>query len=57
MKKRLYRTLDELQSDLDLWLKQHNEERPYKGRWCYGKAPMQTLIDSITLPKEKMIAA
>lgn len=57
MKKRLYRTLDELQSDLDLWLKQHNEERPCKGRWCYGKAPMQTLIDSIPLPKEKMIAA
>jgi hypothetical protein len=39
------------------WLKLYNEERPHQGRWCYGKTPMQTFIDSIALAKEKMIAA
>ena len=56
-RKKLYHTLDELQSDLDLWLKRYNEERPHQGRWCYGKTPMQTFVDSIPLAKEKMIAA
>ena len=56
-RKKLYHTLDELQSDLDLWLKRYNEERPPQGRWCYGKTPMQTFVDSIPLAKEKMIAA
>jgi transposase InsO family protein len=56
-RKKLYRTLDELQSDLDLWLKHYNEERPHQGRWCYGKSPMKTFIDSTPLAKEKMIAA
>jgi len=56
-RKKIYKTLDDLQADLDAWLKLHNEERPHQGRWCYGKTPMQTFIDSIALAKEKMIAA
>ena len=56
-RKKIYKTLEELQSDLDTWLKLYNEERPHQGRWCYGKTPMQTFIDSIALAKEKMIAA
>ena len=56
-RKKIYKTLDELQADLDAWLKLYNEERAHQGRWCYGKTPMQTFIDSIPLAKEKMIAA
>jgi hypothetical protein len=56
-RKKIYRTLDELQADLDSWLKLYNEERPHQGRWCYGKTPMQTFSDSIPLAKEKTIAA
>jgi hypothetical protein len=56
-RKKLYRTLDELQADLEAWLKLYNEERPHQGRCCYGKTPMQTFTDSIALAKEKMIAA
>lgn len=56
-RKKIYRTLDELQADLDAWLKLYNEQRPHQGRWCYGKTPTQTFIDSIPLAKEKMIAA
>jgi hypothetical protein len=43
-------------SDLDIWIKLY-EERPHQGRWCYGKTPLQTFVDSIPLAKEKMIAA
>lgn len=56
-RKKIYGRLDELQADLDAWLKCYNEERPHQGRWCFGKTPMQTFIDSLSLAKEKHIAA
>jgi transposase InsO family protein len=56
-RKKIYSTLDVLQADLDAWLNLYNEQRPHQGRWCYGKTPTQTFIDSIPLAKEKMIAA
>ena len=56
-RKKIYKTLEELQTDLEAWLKRYNEERPHQGRWCYGKTPMQTFVDRIPLAKEKMIAA
>jgi hypothetical protein len=30
---------DELQADLDAWIKEYNEARPHQGRWCFGKNP------------------
>ena len=48
--------MDELQADLDDWIEDYNEQRPHQGRWCFGKTPMQTLIDSLA-SKEKSIAA
>lgn len=56
-RKTIYRTIEELQTDLDAWLQEYNERRPHQGRWCYGKTPMQTLLDSVPLAKEKLLAA
>jgi transposase InsO family protein len=56
-RRKLYTTLDELQADLDMWMREYNEERPHQGRWCFGKTPMQTFRDSLPLAKEKMLAA
>ena len=56
-RKKLYRSIAELQDDLDHWMQGYNEARPHQGRWCYGKTPMQTFIDSLDLAKEKIIAA
>jgi transposase InsO family protein len=56
-RKRIYPNLEELQADLEMWLKEYNEERPHQGRWCYGKTPMQTFVDTIPLAKEKLLAA
>jgi transposase InsO family protein len=54
-RKKIYKTLEELQADLDLWIKQYNEERPHSGKYCFGKTPMQTFLDSIPLAKDKML--
>jgi transposase InsO family protein len=54
-RKKLYRTLDELQSDLDGWLREYNEERSHSGRYCYGKTPLQTFLDSKQLALDKML--
>jgi hypothetical protein len=54
---RYTRSTDELQADLDVWIKEYNEARPNQGRWCFGKTPMQTFLDAMPMTKEKMIAA
>src|SRR5262245_2436402 len=56
-RKKIYTSLDELQGDLDTWLTEYNESRPHQGRWCYGKTPMQTFVDSVPLAKEKLLVA
>ena len=55
-RKHFYTTLHTLQRDLDVFIDAYNRERPHQGRWCYGKTPMQTFIDSLSLAKEKQIA-
>ena len=55
-RKRLYASLEALQTDLDHFLAEYNAERPHQGRWCYGKTPMQTFLDSLALATEKQIA-
>jgi hypothetical protein len=53
--RKIYGGLEELRRDLDAWLRQYNEERPHQGRWCYGKTPQQTFVDSAPLAREKML--
>lgn len=48
-RKKIYRSLDELQADLDAWLDEYNHRRPHQGRWCFGKTPMQTFLDALPL--------
>ena len=54
-RKKIYQTLEELQADLDIWVKDYNEQRPHTGKYCFGKTPMQTFLDSIPLAKAKML--
>ena len=54
-RKKIYNTLDELQTDLDTWIKYYNEERTHSGKYCFGKTPMQTFLDSMPLVREKML--
>jgi transposase InsO family protein len=52
-RKRAYDTVETLQADLDAWMAAYNEQRTHQGRWCFGKTPMQTLLDSADLAREK----
>lgn len=54
-RKKIYKSLDQLQTDLDAWLDHYNQQRPHSGRYCYGKTPMQTFQDAMPLAKEKML--
>ena len=56
-RKKLYTTLDELQADLDQWLKFYNNDRPHSGKYCYGKTPMQTFLDAKHIAQEKNLSS
>jgi len=46
-----YRSIEELQLDLNSWLSYYNNERTHTGKHCYGKTPMQTFLDSKPMAK------
>jgi len=52
-RKKVYDTVDALQLDLDLWMTGYNEQRTHQGRWCFGKTPMQTFLDTAYGAREK----
>ena len=54
-RKKVYKSIEELQNDLDQWMEWYNTERTHTGKHCYGKTPLQTFEDSILLAKEKLI--
>jgi hypothetical protein len=43
-RKKIYRTIEELQADLDVWLADYYERRPHQGRWCFGKTPITPFL-------------
>ena len=55
-RKKVYNTLEQLQTDLDEWIDYYNQERTHWGKHCYGKTPMQTFMDSKHIAKEKQIS-
>ena len=52
-RKKLYRSLEELQVDVDECGRKYNEKQPIPGRYCYGKTPWQTFLGSKHLALEK----
>ncbi|WP_180064259.1 IS481 family transposase [Acinetobacter sp. YH16042] len=55
-RKKLYITLEELQADLDVWLKFYNTERTHQGKMCCGRTPLETLLDGKRIWAEKNLA-
>lgn len=55
LRKKVYQTLEELQTDLDEWLRKYNTERTHQGKMCCGRTPMETLIDGKQIWKEKFL--
>ena len=54
-RKKLYNKLDELQTDADEWIRKYNHQRPHSGKYCYGKTPYQTFLESKRIALEKII--
>ena len=54
-RKKLYRSLEELQADVDAWVREYNEVRPHSGKYCFGKTPMQTFLDARHISDEKQL--
>lgn len=52
-RKKMYENLEDLQEDIDQWLRFYNEQRPHSGRYCFGKTPAQTFTDSKELARAK----
>lgn len=55
-RKKLYSSLEELQVDLDDWLKFYNTERTHQGKMCCGRTPLETLLDGKRIWAEKNLA-
>lgn len=53
-RKKIYESLEELQSDLDEWMGYYNHDRTHQGKMCCGRTPMQTLLEGKTIWKEKV---
>jgi len=56
-RKKIYSSIEELQLDLDNWLRHYNEDRTHQGKKCCGRTPMQTLIDAREVVEQKILAA
>ena len=54
-RKKIYYSLDEIQEDVDHWIEEYNKERTHSGKYCFGKTPYQTFLDSKNLADEKML--
>jgi hypothetical protein len=53
-RKKIYRSIEELQQDLDDWLRYYNNERTHQGKMCCGRTPLQTLIDGKEVWRNKI---
>lgn len=54
-RKKIYKSIEEIQQDLDIWLDYYNKERTHSGKHCFGRTPWQTFLESIHLAKQKML--
>ena len=54
-RKKIYKSIEELQNDLDEWLHQYNYKRTHQGKNCEGMTPMECFEKSKHLAQIKMI--
>ena len=53
-RRKIYRSVEELQKDLVDWLAYYNNKRTHQGKMCCGRTPMQTLIDGKEAWRDKI---
>jgi len=51
-RKKLYRSIEDIQADLDVFITWYNTERTNQGRYCQGRTPMETFLAGIDLYRQ-----
>ena len=54
-RRKLYRWIEEIQADVDDWMEGYNAERTHSGKYCYGKTPLRTFIESAKLAHDRQL--
>lgn len=54
-RKKLYKSIDEIQTDLDAYIEKYNNQRTNQGKRCQGRTPRQTFDDGYGLYKKYVI--
>ena len=54
-RKKIYSSIEEMQQDLDVWINFYNTERTHTGKYCFGKTPMETFLDSKSIAMSKQL--
>jgi len=57
LRKKIYRSVEELQADLDDWLIEYNQRRGNQGKRCDGRTPYVTFGEAKKLVEEKRLTA
>lgn len=55
-RKKIYKNIEDLQADLDIWIDDYNTQRTHQGKMCCGRTPEETFLDGIKIWREKQIA-
>ncbi len=51
-RKKIYTSIEQLQTDPDIWMNSYNTQRTHSGKFCFGKTPMQTFIDGVAVARK-----
>ena len=51
-RKKIYTSIEQLQTDLDSWMNSYNTQRTHSGKYCFGKTPMQTFLEGIEVARK-----
>lgn len=54
-RKKIYTSLEQIQTDLDEWIDHYNRDRTHTGKYCFGRTPLQTFEETVPLAKEKQL--
>jgi transposase InsO family protein len=54
-RKKIYRSLEQLQQDLDEWIDDYNTKRTHQGKMCCGRTPLATMLAGKEIWDEKVV--
>lgn len=53
-RKKIYSSIEELQTDLDIWMEHYNTERTHSGKKCLGRTPHKTFLEGVKMARKKL---